>query len=313
MKRYAWVGAAATVLTFPLIALGAIVRLEGAGLACPDWPLCYGRVTPVSEVVSPPPEGTKIALEVGHRYLAALVGIIVLGLAIVAWTKFREHRSIRWLAALAVGLLLPQAILGGLTVLMKLAPITVSLHLLAGNLFFASLIALTLQSFRISGSESDPVAPAPDSPLPQQFRAAALGTLVVAGLQIFLGGWVSSSGASMACATFPSCHGSWSIPSGALAQLQMGHRIGGFLLAGAVAALSVLALRSRGLTRGLRRLSVGLVILVIAQILLGWFNVAHYIPVPTSALHTALAAVIFGTLAYIVGRIWIPAPSVIEA
>jgi len=309
MRRYAWLSAATAALTFPLIALGAIVRLEGAGLACPDWPLCYGRVTPLADVVSPPPDGVKIALEVGHRYLAALVGLFVVGLVAGAWTKFRRYSSIRVWSAIALGLLIPQALLGALTVWMELAPITVSLHLISGNLFFGSLLVLTLQAFRASRDERDPVAPEADPPPGRRLRIALVATLLLAGLQIWLGGWVSSSGASMVCPSFPTCDGTWALPAGYLEWLQMGHRAVALLLAAAAAGVAWLGIRSRRLTSGLRALVAGLPALIVAQILLGWFNVAHYVPVPTSALHTALAATIFGLLTYLVSRTSLGRPS----
>jgi len=110
MRRFAWTAALTTALTFPLIVLGSVVRLKGAGLACPDWPLCYGRVTPLNEVVNPAPEGFRIALEVGHRYLAGVVGLIVFGLAAVAWVCFKRHVSVRWLSAAAVGYLMARGL-----------------------------------------------------------------------------------------------------------------------------------------------------------------------------------------------------------
>jgi len=313
MKRYAWLSAATAALTFPLIALGAVVRLKGAGLACPDWPLCYGRITPISDVVAPPPDGLKIALEVGHRYLAAFVGLLVLGLVIAAWTKFRDHRAVRRWSLIALVLLIPQALLGALTVWMKLAPVTVSLHLISGNFFFGSLVALTVQSFRASRDADDPVAPEATSPPGRTLRRALVATLVLAGLQIWLGGWVSSSGASMVCPSFPTCDGTWALPAGTFEWLQMGHRATGGLLALVAGGLAVLGYRSRALTRGVRAAVLALPAMIVGQIFLGWFNVAYYVPVPTSAMHTALAAAIFGVLAYLVARTWLPRPKVAES
>ena len=308
MKRYAWFSALTTALTFPLIGLGAIVRLKGAGLACPDWPLCYGQVTPLHEVVTPAPEGVGIALEVGHRYVAGFVGLMVIALLVLAFTTFRRHSSLKPLTAAAFGLLIPQAILGGLTVIWDLAPVTVSLHLLAGNLFFGSLILLTIQSFRLARlEEGKPAEPEGLRPT-NRYRYLALGGLILAALQIWLGGWVSGHGASLACPQFPSCNGSWIFPATPMRQLQMGHRLIGFTLAGVIATLSVTSVRTTDLTGGLRGLGVALSAMVLTQIGLGWANVAYYIPVPISAAHTAMAAAIFGTLTYLVGRVWIPRP-----
>ncbi len=310
MKRYAWTCAATAALTFPLIVLGAVVRLKGAGLACPDWPLCYGRVTPLNEVVSPTPEGIRIALEVGHRYLAGLVGLAVFGIAGYAWAKLERHPSIRWLSVAAVALLIPQALLGALTVWMKLAPITVSLHLISGNLFFGALILLTLQSFRVTRTHDSHEAPASEpSTESRRFRLGAMLALVAVALQIWLGGWVSSSGAQMVCPEFPSCHGEWAWPASYLQWLQMGHRAAGFVVAGVVAWLAVAAWRTEPLSRGIRALATALPVLVVAQIGLGWFNVAYYVPVPTAAMHTGLASVIFGVATLVVGHLWLPYPN----
>jgi cytochrome c oxidase assembly protein subunit 15 len=308
MKRYAWFSLLTTALTFPLIGLGAIVRLHGAGLACPDWPLCYGEVTPLHEVVTPAPEGVGIALEVGHRYVAGFVGLMVIALLVLAFTTFRRHSSLKPLTAAAFGLLIPQAVLGGLTVIWDLAPVTVSLHLVTGNLFFGSLILLTIESFRLARHEAgEPVEP-PDFAPTDRYRWLALAALVLVTLQIWLGGWVSGHGASLACPQFPSCNGSWVFPPTPMRQLQMGHRLVGFTLAGVIATFSVASARTTGLTAGFRALGIALSVMVLAQIGLGWANVAYYIPVPISAAHTAMAATIFGILTYLVGRLWIPRP-----
>ena len=76
-----------TFITWVLISFGATVRLYGAGLACPDWPLCYGSLTP--------PASLPIILEVGHRYLAAFLGfLLILSYFLCIWKenlqKFRK-------------------------------------------------------------------------------------------------------------------------------------------------------------------------------------------------------------------------------
>lgn len=296
MKRFAWFSALTTAMTFPLISLGAVVRLRGAGLACPDWPLCYGKVTPLNEVVTPAPAGLGIALEVGHRYWAGSLGLMVLALFVVAWWKLREHRLLRFWATMAFAVLIPQVILGGLTVLMKLAPQTVSLHLLFGNLFFASLLALTLRAFQVARSGQAPAKPARRS----GFAWMALGVLGLIFTQIFLGGWVSASGASLACPDFPFCAEGQLVITGAGPGpvLQMVHRAVGFTVAGALVALAVQAWRLDYVTQAIRRATTAAVGVVVLQILIGWWNVANAIPTPTAALHTTLAATLAALISY---------------
>ena len=279
-----------TAITFPLIALGAIVRLKGAGLSCPDWPLCYGKVTPLTDVVAPSPAGLQIALEVGHRYVAGAVGLLVLSLML--WAIFGGMpKSVRTWSYVAMATLVPQVVLGGLTVLMKLAPVTVSLHLLFGNLFFAALLVLSVRAVQVARGSL------PGNPSrPSQVAMAAVAVLGLTFAQIFLGGWVSASGASLACLDFPLCQDGTllgSVPS-QFTWLQMLHRGVGFLLAAALAALAFLALKDRDAPRAVKVGAVATVGLVLFQIGLGWFNVANFVPVPTSALHTATAALLCG-------------------
>ncbi len=101
MRFFAWLSTLSAALTFPLISLGAIVRLNGAGLACPDWPLCYGAVTSLTDVVTPAPAGVGIALEVGHRYVAGLLGVLILALCVWAWVKFRQHKPVVFWSSVA--------------------------------------------------------------------------------------------------------------------------------------------------------------------------------------------------------------------
>jgi cytochrome c oxidase assembly protein subunit 15 len=303
MRRFAWTSLIAAILSFPLIGLGAIVRLKGAGLACPDWPLCYGRVTPLSDVVAPPPEGFKIALEVGHRYWAGAVGLIVIGL----WGYAFKNRSTAkwrtpfWIATLSLGLLIPQAVLGGLTVIYDLSPVTVSLHLLFGHFFFGALIVQSLVSFRRAQSESlDWLVDVSNS---RYLRRWFTGAFLFLCLQIFVGGWVSSTHAGMACPDFPTCLGSFAFPDGWGPGIQYTHRLVGFSLALVIIGACIKGYQY-GKDRLIGHLAAGGVVLVVLQILVGWYNVEYYIPVPTSALHTMIATTMFALMVFLTFLSW---------
>src|SRR5690349_23492784 len=131
----------AVVLTFVVIVVGAYVRLEDAGLGCPDWPGCYGQMLGV------PDETHEVARaeqafpgktvdagrawkELFHRYLAGTLGLLILAIATVAWLRRTEIGRPPWLATALVVLVAMQATLGMWTVTMLLKPAIVTLHLL---------------------------------------------------------------------------------------------------------------------------------------------------------------------------------------
>lgn len=296
MRGFSWLSALAACLTFPLIIFGALVRLNDAGLACPDWPLCFGQVTPLMDVLRPNPAEVRVALEVGHRYVAGLLGALILLLFAAAWRSAHIPDALRRRATLAGVLLLPQVVLGGLTVLLKLHALSVALHLVFGILLFAALTLLATQSWRHTRCTPQPPAH------PPQFRRLLHFTLCLALGQVFLGGLVSGSNASMACVGFPTCNGSFAWPPFFLGQLQYTHRLIGVALAAALLTLAIAAHRTPSMGRQDLRLARALVALVLAQILLGWYNVAHIIPTATAAAHTAIAAALIGLLAYLADR-----------
>src|SRR5688572_31548797 len=106
LRRLAWLGAG---LAFGLIVLGGIVRITGSGMGCGDhWPRCDGEWFP--------PLDLPTLIEIGHRWAAALVSVVVLAIAAVGWIRHRSEPYLRNPATLALGLLIAQVLLGAVTV-----------------------------------------------------------------------------------------------------------------------------------------------------------------------------------------------------
>ncbi len=267
--------AALTMVTLCLIVLGASVRARGAGLACPDWPLCFGELIPKFNVL--------VAFEWSHR---ALAGGVSLGLMVLSWLCLRTsdvRGAMQRRLAFAWLLLLTQAVFGGLTVLLKLAPWTVSIHLILGNGFCLTLF-LFYRELRERGS-------------PRIAReAVAPGTRALAALlafclffQLLLGGLVSSQYAGLACSSFPTCDGEAFVPTlvGTVG-LHVLHRLNGLLLLVTTLAI-VWATRNSGRTAGPSQAAACLVVL---QIVIGVANVLLRLPFELRGLHTGVGAII---------------------
>jgi cytochrome c oxidase assembly protein subunit 15 len=275
-------------ITYALIVLGALVRAHGAGLSCPDWPLCFGQIVPRFDF--------RIAFEWGHRVLAGSLslGFLALALGVARDPALRRIAGIPLLVA--AGLLALQIILGGLTVLHLLASWTVTAHLVTGNGFALTILwtALRLRAYAAAPEG----AQAPITPVQ---RALISVSAAILALQIVLGGQVSSRYAGLACPDWPACVGGVFFPSfeGALG-LQLAHRLNAYLLA-AVVALTAFSLRA---IPGLARPTALALGLVLVQIALGVANVWLQVPVEITALHSATSAALVLTLTVCVRAAW---------
>ena len=122
-----------------LLCAGALVTSEDAALAVPDWPLSYGSITP--------PMVGGIAFEHSHRVIAAILGLFIVILSIVLWRK-DERPWVKWLGVAAVGGVIVQGILGGLTVLKLLHYWLPVMHACMAQIMFATLVSIAVVTSR---------------------------------------------------------------------------------------------------------------------------------------------------------------------
>jgi cytochrome c oxidase assembly protein subunit 15 len=204
--------------TFLLLLAGALVTSTGSSLAVPDWPLSFGTLFPEMK--------GGVLFEHGHRLIAGTVSTLMVLLA-VAVQLTEERAWVKKLAWSALGAVLLQALLGGLTVLLKL-PTEVSVaHAGLAQIFFCLIVSLTLVTSRYWIEEK----PARLKDRPSPVRSWALGTVILLYLQILLGAVTRHSGSGLAILDFPLSFGHWLPPdwTGPVA-LQFSHtRIGAFL------------------------------------------------------------------------------------
>jgi cytochrome c oxidase assembly protein subunit 15 len=212
-----WLALAGVLLCFTVVMLGAYVRLTTAGLGCPDWPGCYGHVTPLGAQASPaaqaafpdkPLDVGKAWREMIHRYAASTLGLIIVAIAVLAIVTRRQQIVSVPLAVALLALVVFQGLLGMLTVTWQVTPLIVTCHLVFGLTTLGVLWWLWLSlSKQSAGSASEDTTDT--SGAARLLWWLTLAGLIFLGLQIALGGWTSSNYAAIACPDFPKCQNAW--------------------------------------------------------------------------------------------------------
>ncbi len=299
------------LLAFCVVILGAYVRLSDAGLGCPDWPGCYGKlfvtadiqVTAVEQAQQVRPfNRDKAVKEMVHRYSAGILGMLVLLLTLVAWRQGHREKTT---CSILLGLVAVQALLGMWTVTELLKPLIVAAHLLGGILILGLLYWLILRQL-----------PRPAARAGQRSRLdrLVLAGLVVVALQIFSGGWTSANYAALACPEFPSCRdGLWwpetdfreafviwregrldyeggILDAPARTAIHLTHRLGAGLT---FLVLLYVAINALGRTEPAVRLTaIVLLCILCLQVSLGITNVLLRLPLPVAVAHNSVAALL---------------------
>ena len=266
------------VATFILMAIGSATRVMNAGLACPDWPLCYGQLIPQNQM------NLQVFLEWFHRLDASLVGFGTIVLAGLSWWRRQQlPRWTPWICSLALMLVIVQGILGGLTVIELLRFEIVTAHLGTALLFFTTLLVISLLL-------------RPYNALTTAYPLKTLSVLAL-GLvysQSLLGGVVASRWALHQC-----------LGGSELCTIMNSHVIGVFPATAACLGLVIWAKRIPSLSVVLRRLSMGIVAALLAQITLGILAYKLQLHIePLTVAHQSVGAILLGLLVAFTLFVW---------
>jgi fused signal recognition particle receptor len=308
------------ILTLSVVTMGAYVRLSDAGLGCPDWPGCYGKM-----IVEPPAamegnaavafDAAKAWKEMTHRYLAGALGLLVLALCVLSF-RVRENRT--RVVGLCFGILLliaAQALLGMWAVKFHVMPLVVTAHLFTGFLTLWLVYRLYLSTGR---------SQAPRERVGGLLWLSRLALLVLM-TQTVLGGWVSSNYAALSCPDFPTCLGSWTpeadygaiwsgiahpddyqgrlLPPAARVGIQVLHRLGGLLAFVVLTALAFGVTSNRKVPQ-LSKAGLWLNLLLLVQVALGIALILLRLPVALAVAHHFVAALMLLSVArlhYVLG------------
>ncbi len=285
-----------TVLwTLGLLFLGSVVHATESSLACPDWPTCYGTLFPKMT--------GGVFWEHLHRLVAGGLILLFCGTTYLAWKEEPRFSWILKTAWFGIGLLLIQAVLGGMTVLLLLPDAISTSHLGLALLFLAMATVLAVVS-----SPSWDRRPGPAEPVRQTLRKGAITAGVLAFGQSLVGAVVRHTDAGMACPDVPLCLGEW-IPqfSHPLVILHFGHRVLGLTVLGVVLWVGHVTFW-RGRTTRFRILGLAAVSVTTAQVLLGFLSVYYRLAVVPVSLHTLLAATLVTLLVALATLTWAPGP-----
>lgn len=324
---------AGLVLCFTVVVLGAYVRLTAAGLGCPDWPGCYGHVTPsgAEHSVTAQAAFPSMPLNVGkawremiHRYAASTLGLIILTISIVSIRTRRQRLVSVPLALALLATVIFQGMLGMLTVTWRLKPLIVTSHLVFGLTTLGLLwwLWLTLRS------ESGVVRSQFSAATVEAARLAwilALVGIVALAIQIILGGWTSSNYAAIACPDFPKCQNAWwpttdyrnafvlwhglginyeggILDNPARIAIHLTHRIGA-IVATLTLSLAALSILTRNALAPIKLLALAVLAALALQLTLGISMVLRAFPLALASAHTAGAALLLLSVVALLRRL----------
>ena len=301
-------------LAFVVIALGAWTRLVDAGLGCPDWPGCYGFVVfPTNEAEialaearypTYPYDINKAIPEVVHRYFAAALGFLAI---IIVYYSFKqnENKNIRrWTIGLLI-FICCQGLFGYLTVSLLLLPIIVTAHLFGGFTTLTLFFLIFLMSGKFDILEKMAIS---------KLKTIAGIALAVLLFHICLGVWTSTNYASLACADFPTCQGSYMpemdfkngfnlnqevgpnylyglLDNPSRVAIHYSHRVSAILV-----TIVFLILISKLWFSNAAPLASTIGILLLTQISLGIINVVYVLPLYVAIAHNLVAALLLLTI-----------------
>ena len=280
LHRFAVLTACAT---FFLIFIGGLVTSTGSALAVPDWPLAFGKLIPAWE--------GGIRFEFGHRVAAGTV--VVLTLVLMAWAwRAEPRRWVRKLVSIAFGLIIVQAVLGGITVLFELPLAIAVTHAATAQALFCLMVSIAI--FTNPKWDSTPQVDEPATRIP--LATLALATTAIIYLQILIGALMRHMSAGLVIPDFPLSFGQLVPPYwNEYIAINYAHRCGALVVTAMVLWTVARVIRMHRETPALRRPALGMFLLLVLQICLGALTIWSGRSVLPTTSHVAVGAAVLAT------------------
>jgi cytochrome c oxidase assembly protein subunit 15 len=288
IHRFSRFLAGCTVL---LILAGSLVTSTDSGLSVPDWPTSYGW----NMFTFPPSKWVGgILYEHGHRLIASTVGVLTIVLAVWLWIR-ESRRWVAWLGVAALGAIVAQGVLGGLTVLFFLPAAISTAHAGLAEIFFCLVISIVVFTSPSWSEDRSPKRLAPQASH-SRLRALATTTTALVYVQILLGATMRHTGAGLAIPDFPLMFGHL-LPThwDPKIAVHFSHRVGALIVSGGVIATTWEILSRHRERSELIRPAVLLIALVAAQVTLGALTVLSRRDVWINSVHVVCGAMVLAT------------------
>ncbi|MCR2806194.1 COX15/CtaA family protein [Paenibacillus soyae] len=278
---------------------GALVTNTESGRGCgDDWPLCHGKFIPAYTF--------ETAIELSHRVVSALEGLLVLGVHIAIYRKYKQDakrfKEPYYYSTAALSFTIIQALMGAAAVKWYQSPPVMAIHFGISIIAFAATMLLVIWTYRARSERQETFL------VPSSIYPRALATAIYCYVVIYLGAFIRHTDSAGGCEGWPLCNGQV-IPEmeGATAAVFI-HRVAALILGIAIAGLYVHIRRVSPGGAGLTKPAWWVLVLVVAQVLSGAYLTVTVgnedVFIFTSLLHNLIIVALFGLLLDIVIRSW---------
>ncbi|QKS71556.1 heme A synthase [Paenalkalicoccus suaedae] len=270
-----------------VIIQGALVTQTGSGDACgPEWPLCLGQVIPENPAI-------ETMIEYTHRVVSAVLGLMVIGLAVWSWRKIGHLRETKLFSILAVIFIVFQGLLGAAAVVWGQSDAVMALHFGFSLISFASVLLLTLLAFE-DGKPAKLTKPF----IKKRVRRYIYFVVAFIYFVVYTGAYVKHTNSGGACAGWPLCNGELIPTLTGPAAIQFGHRVVAGLLFFIVLGLFIQLLKHHRDNKPLFLSGLLTFIFISAQVTSGAIIIFSGFNLNATIAHAFIVSLLFGSACY---------------
>jgi cytochrome c oxidase assembly protein subunit 15 len=283
-----WFSLLTTIAMLFVLIGGALVTKTGSGMGCGrSWPLCHGQLIPSN--ITP-----ELVIELSHRAVSGLAGIMVLVLSIWAWRAIGHVRETKFLAIVSFVFLVLQGLIGAAAVVWGQSDFVLALHFGISLVSFASVFLLTLLIFEV-----DKKFDAESLVIDSKMKFHIYGLISYCYIVVYTGALVRHKKASLACPSWPLCSNTRIIPVQLHEWIQMGHRLAAGLIVIWIFAATIRAIKYHKHQRVIYWGWIAALILVLLQMTTGALIIFTQLNLYIALAHAFFVSCLFGVLSYL--------------